>query len=112
MSRVLIVEDSEPLGKLLAETLGRAGHDSAWVATGAGALAQVAAAPPDVALVDVHLADMEGTELAAALRDALPGVRIIGCSGESPSATVLQQFDTFLLKPVALDTLISAITAR
>lgn len=111
MSTVLVVEDSEPLGKLLAQTLGRAGHDSSWAATGADAVALASSTPPDVALIDVHLADMEGTDLAKALREMLPGVRIIGCSGEAPAAAVLQQFDTFLLKPVGLDTLIAAITA-
>lgn len=110
MSSVLVVEDSEPLGKMLTQTLARAGHDAHWASTGAAALAHATAAAPDVALVDLHLADAAGAELAATLRAALPGLRVIGVSGEAPQTSVLQQFDAFLLKPVALDALLAAIT--
>lgn len=39
MTTVLIVEDSEPLGRMLTKTLARAGHDAHWAATAAAAIA-------------------------------------------------------------------------
>jgi DNA-binding response OmpR family regulator len=110
VTRILVVEDSEPLGRMLAQTLARAGHDAAWTATGAAALAAAAAAPPDVVLLDMHLADMEGGELAVQLRADLPTLRLIGVSGAPPEAAIVTQFDAFLLKPVALDTLLRTVT--
>ena len=108
MTRVLVVEDSEPLGRLLAQTLERAGHASRWAATGAQALAEAAAFDPEVVLVDQHLTDTSGAELASALRASVPAARIIGVSGEVPDAAG-DEFDGFLLKPVPLSTLLSVI---
>jgi DNA-binding response OmpR family regulator len=112
VTRVLVVEDSEPLGRMLAQTLTRAGHDAAWAATGAAALEQASAARPEVVLLDMHLGDMGGSELADALRAALPQTRLIGVSGAAPADEVAGRFDAFLLKPVGLDTLLSAVTAE
>jgi len=111
MTTVLVVEDSEPLGKLLATTLSRAGHAAEWVATGAAAIARVATAP-EVVFVDLHLADMDGTELLGRLRESAPACRVIGLSGAEPAADVVRQFDAFLLKPVALDSLLAAVTSE
>ena len=110
MSRVLVVEDSEPLGRMLAQTLSRAGHVAAWVASGAAALDQAAASGVDVAFVDMQLTDMSGAELLGHLRTAAPGCRIVGLSGAAPEHEVVRQFDAFLLKPVALDTLLGAVS--
>ena len=110
MSIVLVVEDSEPLGRMLSQTLSRAGHDAHWVASGADAVARAASLSPDVAFVDMHLGDIDGPALAGELRVTAPGCRLIGLSGQAPESAVLQQFDAFLLKPVALDALLAAIT--
>lgn len=109
MSVVLVVEDSAPLGRLLRQTLERAGHRARWASSGAEALGHVADEMPDVVMVDLHLADMPGPDLAAKLRTVAPDARIIGVSGEAPPQPVVDQFDAFLLKPVALDTLLVAI---
>ena len=112
MTTVLIIEDSEPLGRMLTQTLARAGHDAHWAATGADAIEQVAASTPEVAFVDLHLGDTGGIELAIQLRAAVPGCRVIGLSGEAPGSDIVQQFDAFLLKPVALDALLAVVTGQ
>jgi two-component system response regulator DesR len=112
VTNVLVVEDSEPLGRMLAQTLSRAGHDASWVATGAAALEHAAAGGPEVAFVDMHLADMDGAELLDRLRAAAPACRVIGLSGAAPENEVARQFDAFLLKPVALDALLDAVTGK
>jgi two-component system response regulator RegA len=110
VTRVLVVEDSEPLGRMLAQTLTRAGLDAAWASTGAAAMQLAAATPPDVVLLDLHLGDMTGDELADALRAAVPQARLIGVSGAAPDRYTADQFDAFLLKPVALDALLGVVT--
>jgi DNA-binding response OmpR family regulator len=106
---VLVVDDSEPLGRLVTQTLERAGHRSAWAPSGADALAHAANEAPDVVFVDLHLADMRGSELATSLRSACPSARLIGVSGEVPAEAERDQFDAFLLKPVALTTLLDVL---
>jgi DNA-binding response OmpR family regulator len=107
---VLIVEDSEPLGRLLETVLTRAGHQAVWAHTGAGALQEATTLAPGVVLIDLHLDDMEGCDLAEVLRRDLVGARLIAVSGEAPAQEVRQLFDAFLLKPVALDTLLGVIS--
>jgi DNA-binding response OmpR family regulator len=81
------------------------------VATGAAAVAQLQLSP-EVVFVDLHLADMHGTELLGKVRESAPSCRVIGLSGAEPEADVVRQFDGFLLKPVALDTLLAAVTGQ
>lgn len=109
MRTVLVVEDSVPLGRLLAATLTRAGHRAVWAPTGARAVQEAASIAPDVVLIDLHLADITGPELAAALRRDLAMARLVGLSGEAPTADVRRCFDAFLLKPIALETLLGAV---
>ncbi len=106
-----MVEDSAPLGRLLASTLSRAGHVAVWAASGAEAVKEAAALTPDVALVDLHLGDLIGSDLAALIRRDHPTTRMVAMSGETPTAEVRALFDAFLLKPVALDTLLATIDA-
>ena len=109
MATVLVVDDSEPLGRLMLQTLDRAGHRGAWAPSGAAALAHAAVEQPDVVLIDLHLGDMRGSELAEALRIQFPAARLVGLSGEVPEAAERGRFDAFLLKPVALTTLLDAL---
>jgi two-component system, NarL family, invasion response regulator UvrY len=68
--KVLTVDDHTPfleVARDLVETTP--GFESAGeVATAADALAQIEREPPDLALVDVHMPDMNGIELAQRLK--------------------------------------------
>jgi two-component system, NarL family, response regulator DesR len=48
--------------------------------TGDEVLAEAVAKKPDVALVDVQMPGMDGLEAAAALRDRVPGCRVVICT--------------------------------
>ncbi|MEY2426097.1 MAG: hypothetical protein QOI61_1669 [Actinomycetota bacterium] len=111
MTVVLVVEDSASLGRLLTFTLTRAGHVAVWAASGEQAVDEAAARPPEVALVDLHLGDVTGPDLAEMIRRDHPTTRIVAMSGEAPSAQVRALFDAFLLKPVSLDTLLETLRA-
>src|SRR3954453_21676203 len=67
--RVLIVDDHAPFRALARRVLARAGYDVVGeAADGAGARQAVDRLRPDVVLLDVHLPDADGAELAAVLR--------------------------------------------
>ena len=68
--RIIYVEDN-PANFALVERVARLGkHDVESFISGEDALEQVAAAPPDLLLVDIQLAGlMSGLELAEALRE-------------------------------------------
>jgi two-component system KDP operon response regulator KdpE len=109
VSTIVVVEDSVTLGNLLTTTLNRAGHHAVWAPTAASAVRESAAIHPDVVLIDLHLDDGSGADLAVELRDAAGDARLVAMSGDAPGADVESLFDTFLLKPVALEVLLRCV---
>ncbi len=115
--RVLIVDDNQDATDLLAEMLADAGFETAVAYDGAEALQRVEESLPDVMLIDIGLPVMNGYELAARLREALPAskLRLIAVTGYGQDTDREQSrkagFDLHLVKPVDLDTLQRAIEA-
>ena len=66
--RILIVEDEPGIADTLQYALRTEGFEPAWVATGEEALAQVAAQPPALVILDVGLPDTSGFEVFKRLR--------------------------------------------
>ena len=69
--RILVVDDNEDAAALLADFLGRAGHDVVVAHDGPGALAAADGFRADVAVLDLGLPVMDGYELADQLRRRL-----------------------------------------
>jgi phosphate regulon transcriptional regulator PhoB len=66
--RVLIVEDEPDIRDLLAFHLEREGYDVTRARTGADALRQVRARPPDLILLDLMLPELGGLDVCRRLR--------------------------------------------
>jgi DNA-binding NtrC family response regulator len=62
-SRILVVDDEEPLRHMLALILDREGFEVTLASSGEEALAQLAVSKPDVMLSDVRMPGMGGLEL-------------------------------------------------
>ena len=76
--RVVIVDDSPACRGVIRELLERRGYDVAGEAgCAAGAVELVKRLSPDAVLLDVHLPDGNGFELAAQLREQRPGLAIL-----------------------------------
>jgi two-component system response regulator DesR len=79
MIRILLAEDQQMMREALA-TLLRMEPDIdvvAEVGTGAAAVAAAEQHSPDVALLDIEMPDGSGLDAAAALRDRVPGCRVL-----------------------------------
>ncbi|QTN27220.1 two-component system response regulator CreB [Rhodoferax sp. AJA081-3] len=70
--RILLVEDESGIADTLQYVLSTDGFAPVWCSTASEALAQFAAEPPALAVLDVGLPDMNGFELFRRLQ-ALPG---------------------------------------
>lgn len=70
--RILLVEDESGIADTLQYVLSTDGFAPVWCSTAADALAQFAADPPALAVLDVGLPDLNGFELFRRLQ-ALPG---------------------------------------
>lgn len=67
-ARVLVVDDSATNRQLLRLLLGELGLEVAEAPDGLSALAQMAAAPPDLVLLDLLMPGMDGRQVLAALK--------------------------------------------
>ncbi|HEV7915119.1 MAG TPA: ATP-binding protein, partial [Albitalea sp.] len=105
--RVLYAEDNEVNVELVRQILRtRPGIELCVAISGAQALDMARSDPPDLMLLDMHLGDMTGLDVARALRaDARTrGIRLVALSAdalpEHIRAALAQGFEAYLTKPI------------
>jgi DNA-binding NtrC family response regulator len=81
MSVILVVDDDAPTREAVVAGLKKLGHEILEAGAGAAALEEVRRHPVDLAIIDLKLPDMEGTDLFAALRIIRPEAIAIMISG-------------------------------
>lgn len=122
--KVLVVDDSHVIRRLVEICLGELQLDVEAVGTGGGACASMLASPPDILLLDVGLPDMSGWDVLRFVRSehSLDGLIVIMLTGRSDASDVERAdaagADRYLIKPfrpaelrrVVLDTLHEAPT--
>lgn len=106
--RVLVVDDNADAGDLVAAGLTALGHEVRTVQSGRAALEVLPSFRPDVAILDIGMPDMDGYELARALRDRnnhWTG-QLIALTGygqaQDKERALAAGFDQHLTKPVRL----------
>ena len=113
--RVLLVEDSADVRRMLRLRLELDGHEVHEAEDGITGLGEAFRLQPDVAVIDIGLPGLDGWELARQLRATEAGRRMIlvAISGygqlEDQQLSREAGFDVHLVKPVDLDTLTEAI---
>ena len=114
MSRILVVEDDEALGRALVINLKVHGYDAQAVRTGAAALATAASARPDLVVLDLGLPDLDGSEVIEGLR-GYSAVPVIVLSARTSGADKVKALDLgaddYVTKPFAMDELLARIRA-
>jgi adenylate cyclase len=104
--RILAVDDTPRNLKLLADLLTGSGYDVATAASGAEALQRIAAAPPDLVLLDVVMPGMSGYEVCRAIREnpatrLLPVVMVTALEASEERVKGIEAgADDFLAKPI------------
>jgi signal transduction histidine kinase/ActR/RegA family two-component response regulator len=113
--RVLLVEDNDDARESLAAVLALDGHAVHGFASAAEALAAAPRIRPEVAILDIGLAGMDGYQLARALRAALGSeLRLIALTGyglaQDRRRALESGFDAHLVKPVDHSHLAAAVS--
>jgi len=111
---VLVVDDERQILQILADTLEEEGYAVATAVDAEEAAAQVAAASPDLVLLDIWMPGRDGMELLRQwVAEGPPPFQVVMMSGHSTietavEATRLGAYD-YLEKPLSLDKLLLTV---
>lgn len=111
---VLIVDDEPQVRRFLRTSLPSAGFRWIEAATGAEALRLAGQYVPDVVLLDLGLPDMEGREVARALREwSTAPILVLSARGQEREKVALLDAgaDDYLTKPFGFEELVARIRA-
>jgi DNA-binding response OmpR family regulator len=112
---VLLVEDDELVSDAVTRILVREGYLVLTAATGHDAigLLRTPATPIDIIVLDIGLPDVSGTDLCARLREFLPNVPVIVCTGAADPEQVRELrslgITHFFSKPIPIDDLVAGV---
>ncbi|MBM3518360.1 MAG: response regulator transcription factor [Alphaproteobacteria bacterium] len=117
VKRVLLVDDDEPLRASLREQLELTeGFVAGEAATGGEALAQVAAAPYDLVLLDIGLPDLDGREVYRLMRRNGVRVPIIMLTAAQTDADIILGLESgandYITKPFRFSVLLARVRAQ
>jgi signal transduction histidine kinase len=113
--RAVVCDDAPDLRELVADLLRLRGHEVSVVGDGPAAIERIVAESPDVALIDIGLPDMDGYEVARAIRNQLTGrqPRLIAMTGygqaSDRAAAFAAGFDAHIVKPASADKILRAL---
>ena len=117
-ARILVVEDEADIGGLIKHALERRADMSVdLVASGAAALAAVAAQPPDLMILDLNLPGLDGMEVCRVVRGrpltaALPIIMLTARTDEGDRVAGLDLgADDYVTKPFSLRELAARVRA-
>jgi len=112
-TRILVVDDDEGIRKTLSAILQDEGYEVDTAESGKEAILKSNAGFYNLALIDVRLLDMQGTELLTRIKDTVPRMRKIIITGyptvHNAMEAVNRNADAYLLKPFDMGKLLFVI---
>jgi two-component system, chemotaxis family, chemotaxis protein CheY len=115
MVTILVVDDSILSRKTSRRILEAGGHRVREVADGMSALEQYALDRPDLVMLDVTMADMNGLDVLRQLRAIDPGARVVMATADVQSSTrelaLASGAVGFVTKPLNRDVVLAAVAA-
>jgi two-component system chemotaxis response regulator CheY len=113
MAKILVVDDSALSRRVSRRILEGAGHAVADVADGMAALERYALDKPDLVLLDVTMAEMDGLEVLRQLRTMDPGAVVVMATADVQTSTrVLAETggaSGFVVKPLTAEAILRAV---
>ena len=112
-ARILVVDDDEGIRITLSAILLDEGYEVDTAESGKEAILKSNAGFYNLALIDVRLLDMQGTELLTRIKDTVPRMRKIIITGYPTVHTAMEAVnrnaDAYLLKPFDMGKLLFVI---
>ena len=115
MANILVVDDSSLSRRTSRRILESAGHAVTEAADGLSALERYAVDRPDVVLLDVTMAEMDGLEVLAQMRAMDPAARVVMATADVQTSTRTLSAAGgavgFVVKPLTTDSVVGAVEA-
>lgn len=112
-SRILVIDDDDGIRKVVAEALKNEGYLVDTVSNGKEAIEKTRTNFYNLALVDIRLPDMEGTELLTSMKETTPEMIKIILTGypgvQNAIGAVNKGAHGYLVKPVNLGELLRTV---
>ena len=114
MATILVIDDQEPLRKLLRTVLEGAGHEVTEAPNGRLGLAAYRERPADLIITDILMPEMNGLDLILELTRAVLDVKVIAMSGAHDTENALDAAKLLgarhtLHKPFSMETLLKTV---
>ncbi len=114
-SSILVIDDEQEFVSTLVRRLRKRGWKSEGVLTGGEAILKIAAGGFAVALLDMRLPDMDGSQVLREIMKINPQTRVIILTGHASASEGEEgirngAFD-YLIKPVEFETLLEKLQA-
>jgi len=112
-SKILIVDDDENIRNTMKAILEDEGYLVDTAESGGEAVQKTQKTNYNIALLDIRLPDMEGVELLKLIKEGVPRTRKIMVTGypsmQNAIAALNKNADAYLIKPVDIENLLSAV---
>ena len=112
---ILVVDDDREILSSFMHILSEQGYGVETAETGHEAIEKCKSGSHDLALLDINLPDMDGTQLLGQLQEMDPKMRTIMVTGDANLKGALRslilQANAYVLKPVDPDELLKVIKA-
>lgn len=112
-AKILVIDDDDQIRKTITAILREEGYVTDEARSGSEAIAKSQSDFFNLALVDLKLPDMEGTDLLPLLKETMPKMRKIMVTGFPSQQNVIAALnagaDAFLVKPVDIEKFLATI---
>lgn len=112
--RILVVDDDDSIRKVLASILEEKGYMVDTAQNGKEAIEKTQSEFYNLALVDIRLPDMDGTEVLASIKETTPPMVKIIVTGypslQNAIDAVNKGADAYVLKPFKVDNILEIIS--
>lgn len=116
MSRILVVDDEEPVRNVLITFLTRKGYEVEEAGSGPNALAQLERFKPHLVLLDIRMPGMDGIEVLKAIKQRAPDVTVIMVTATSDNEVGRQALalgaSDYVMKPFSFEQLDNQLTVH
>ena len=116
MAHLLVVEDEEKIGQLLASALDANGYTVTWRQSGQQALAAARSTDFDLVLLDLGLPDLDGIEVCRRLKQYQQQCVVVVLTARREEMDVIEGLesgaDDYLTKPFRMTELLARLRAH